>query len=915
MRYIYIFLVLFVCFLVFIPKGFAQNMAITIKGKVIDTTAKQGLSKALMMVIRYQDSSLVGYSRSDEKGFFAPIKVTNDTFFIIVSHPKFSDQTYFLVPAPGDTLYNFSKVVLPPKSVTLNEVVVVADKERVFYRGDTLIFNADSFKTKANATVEDLLKKLPGVRVDAKGKITVQGKQVDQVLVDGDEFFGSDPTVATKNLNANTVETVQVFEKKSDNVDSQDETVKVMNLKLKEDAKKGYFGKISAAGDYHPFYEGDLLVNRFRKSQKISVFALGSNTPRQGFDWSDADKYGLSNEFSWNYDEENDTWMNNGDNQNDGIPQILKTGFYFNDKLGKKTKINTDYTYTNRFMNTFKEQYTQFFFTDTSYNNSQINNGNKSNQSHQFNLRVTQKLDSLTDLTISPRVRIADGSNSSTQEDDFFTAENAFTRQTYIASRSVNYLSDIGGRIRLERRFKKKDRHLNVSFNTGVLSDKANGFLRTDYTYQNNALNTVLDQKRTSINEKRENSASIIYTEPLTKKIKLELGYDFSHAFQDINRRTLDNTGVGYDLENINQTNNFRNTRIVNRVSTKLIYEVKKYRFAFGTRLRQIEQRNINLSNNVPLNLKVQNVLPFANWRYRFNQGTSLSLDYSTNANQPDVKQLQPVSDNSDPNRIYQGNPSLKPSFGNNVRLNFYTYQGISDRNFYANGNFNNTYNAITNTLVYDSIGRAISQPVNVNGNYNANMYIGGGIPVFKEFMKVYLNVNSGINNNISFVNGQKNTTRNINSGSSLSLEKQEEKYEIGLGTDYNYTLPSASLSNFSNQPFNTYSFRGNFSIKLPKKFVIESDANYSKNNQRADGYNISFVVWNASISKTFLKTENLVVSLLAYDILNQNVNNTRNVMDNRIVDTRVTIIRQYFLAKVLFKFNNQKTKEEENDY
>lgn len=280
------------------------------------------------------------------------------------------------MPTEKDTAYTFGKIILPPKSVTLNEVLVIANKEKVYYKGDTLVFNADSFKTRANATVEDLLKKLPGVRVDAKGKITVEGKQVDQVLVDGDEFFGTDPTMATRNLNANTVETVQVFEKKSDNADSKDETVKVMNLKLKEDSKKGYFGKISAAGDYHPFYEGDILLNRFRKSQKVSVFGLASNTPRQGFDWSDADKYGLNNEFPWGYDEENDTWISNND-QGAGIPQVLKTGVYFNDKFGKNTKVNANYTYDNRLMDTYKETYTQFFFNDTTYSTRQINNGKR----------------------------------------------------------------------------------------------------------------------------------------------------------------------------------------------------------------------------------------------------------------------------------------------------------------------------------------------------------------------------------------------------------------------------------------------------------------------------------------------------------------------------------------------------------
>lgn len=892
----------------------AQQPKLTINGRVADTVAKKGLPHALMMAVRYQDSALVGYTRSNAEGVFKPLSIPKDTFFIIVSHPQFSDQTYFLVPTEKDTAYTFGKIILPPKSVTLNEVLVIANKEKVYYKGDTLVFNADSFKTRANATVEDLLKKLPGVRVDAKGKITVEGKQVDQVLVDGDEFFGTDPTMATRNLNANTVETVQVFEKKSDNADSKDETVKVMNLKLKEDSKKGYFGKISAAGDYHPFYEGDILLNRFRKSQKISVFGLASNTPRQGFDWSDADKYGLNNEFPWGYDEENDTWTSNND-QGAGIPQVLKTGVYFNDKFGKNTKVNANYTYDNRLMDTYKETYTQFFFNDTTYSTRQINNGKRTNEGHRFNMKLTQKLDSLTELIIAPKINLSNGVNTTTQQDDFFASDNTFTRETYISNRSRNAVTEAGGKLTLNRDFKKKDRRLTVNYNINSVTDRANAYLKTDYLFKNSSLNSVLNQKRNMANDKMDHNAAVLYTEPLTLKIKLEVGYDFTHNYQDNNRKTYDSTSVATDIENPGQSNHFRNTRMVNRITSRFIYEVKKYKISLGTRLRQVDQSSFNVSTGQPLNLSIQNILPYGGLRYKFNQGTNLNFNYNTSAALPDVKQLQPVIDNTDPNRIYQGNPLLKPSFNNSFRLNFHTYKSISEQNFYANLNFDNTYNAITNTLVYDNDGKAISQPVNVNGNYNANAYIGGGTPVFKRFLQLYVNLNTSLNNNISFVNTQRNITRNIQNGVNVSLNKQEEKFDAALSVEYNYNIPSSSLSNTSNQPYDSYGLSAEFHVKLPKNFAIGSDASYTKNNQRAAGYNLSFVIWNASVSKTFLKTENLVVSLLAYDILNQNINNNRMVMDNRIIDTKTRVIRQYFLAKVLFKFNSQKTKEEDNDY
>ena len=217
--------------------SFVKAQHIQLRGNTNDTASKQSLPNALLMVAKFKDSTLVNFTRSNKEGIFKPIKIPLDTYIVIISHPNFSDKTYLLVPSKTDTAFNFKNIILPPKSVVLNEVEVLAYKEKTYYKGDTLIFTADSFKTAPNATVEDLLKKLPGVRVDAAGKITIQGKEVDQVLVDGDEFFGSDPTIATRNLNATTVDNVQVYDKKSEDPESSTETVKVVNLKLKEDAK------------------------------------------------------------------------------------------------------------------------------------------------------------------------------------------------------------------------------------------------------------------------------------------------------------------------------------------------------------------------------------------------------------------------------------------------------------------------------------------------------------------------------------------------------------------------------------------------------------------------------------------------------------------------------------------------------
>ena len=371
----------FILFITISLSSYSQGM--TISGNVQDTISKAALQYSVAIAIRIKDSILIGYARTDAKGKFEMKNLPIDTVEVIISNPMFGDQTFYVFGSTSNYEFDFGKIILPPKSQQLKEVVIYAFKDPVYYKGDTLVYAADSFKVKPNATVEDLLRKLPGIKVDAKGKITSQGKEISEVLVDGDEFFGSDPTAATKNLAAKGVESVQVYEKKNENAsDDKEETVQVMNLKLKDDAKKGYFGKVSGATDATQFYEGELLANRFKGSQKISVFSLLSNTPRSSLGWQDMYKYGLDNEMNYQTDEEGSTYWYGNNNQNQGIPQTFKSGFYYNDKIGKKTKINFNYTFSNNKLKANSATKSQYFLTDTNYVTSQESQSEQKSNRH-----------------------------------------------------------------------------------------------------------------------------------------------------------------------------------------------------------------------------------------------------------------------------------------------------------------------------------------------------------------------------------------------------------------------------------------------------------------------------------------------------------------------------------------------------
>ena len=255
-----------------------------------------------------------------------------------------------------------------------------------------------SFKTKQNAVVEDLLKKLPGVEVDKNGSITSQGREVNKVLVDGDEFFGSDPTIATKNLGAKSIESVEIYEEENtESSETSEETIQVMDLKLKEDAKKGYFGRVSGASDFTNFYEGELLFSRFKNDFKLSIFALGSNTPRANFGYGDIRKFGIGNNNSDFFGDNEERWWYGGAGQNNsGIPRTLKSGIFYSDKLSEKIKVGLNYTYNTTDLDIECNQSIQYLLRDSTYFVDDSSNSTNNNEEHLVNAFVNYQMDSLT---------------------------------------------------------------------------------------------------------------------------------------------------------------------------------------------------------------------------------------------------------------------------------------------------------------------------------------------------------------------------------------------------------------------------------------------------------------------------------------------------------------------------------------
>ena len=904
----------FIFFLIF--SSHAQQMKVT--GSVFDTSGTKPLENAGVMAVRMKDSVLIKYTRTNTKGEFILSGFPVDTFTLYVEHPSFDTKSYFIFGSKTNDEIDIPIVALNGKSKQLKEVIVYANKNPIYFKGDTLVYIADSFKVGENAVVEDLLKKLPGIKVDENGTITSQGLQISQVLVDGDEFFGSDPTIATRNLGAKGVESVQVYEKERDNAKAgEDDKIQVLDLKLKENAKKGYFGKITAASDFglfedNPFLETEILANKFQGKQKISVFLLGSNTPKSNFKFGDMNKFGLENErdnsvmSNWN--------QGNTDNVS-GIPRTIKAGIYYTDKIGKSGKIGFNYAYYDTRLDALGSSYSQYFLQDTTYFTKDSANNKSTSTSHRINLNFSVNLDSLTFLEVKPNFHF-DGATTDDRNISEFIGESQ-ARSLYTDIQNTNESSGVtsNSQALLRRRFMKPKRELELKYILSYSNNQTDGKLTNSTKYEN-----VLDSLETFSQEKKNDNSSanhytvLTYTEPLTKRVKVQAEYLYEFGDQLQNKRTYDldiSTNL-YTIENGIFSNNFDNSRQQHKGTLLGIYEDRKHTVTGGFGFRNIDIDNRNLITDSVIPQNISNFLPQLSYQFKPSISKRFGLFYTTNSQQPSINDLQPVQDNTNPNRIQQGNPDLQPNYVHNIRMNFNTWSALSGRYIWSGFNASLTNNAFANSTSFDQYGRTISQTKNVDGNIFSNLFAGVGLPLFNRKFEINPNVNASYMRYTNFINEQENITQNRSISGGTDFELKLDSLEVTLGGEYSYTSPNSSLTTSSNTPFVMQTYNAEIEWQLPRRFKIKSNAKYVINSQRTAGFNRNILVINAEVSRTFLPTENLIITLTGNDLLNQNLNLQRQINGNVVTDNYTKIISRYFLLRLTYKFNNNKTKEEE---
>lgn len=895
--------------ILFSPMAFAQQSGVNVTGSVVEQGSDTPIEQATVRLLNVKDSAMVRGVVSARNGSFTLKNVKKGSYLLHITFIGY-DPLYQPLQITGKkNPVNVGKLELSDGAIELGEAVVIGKAPEVTVRNDTVEYNADSYKVTEGSVLEDLLKKMPGVEVDGEGKITVNGKEVKKVMVDGKEFFSDDPKVASKNLPAKMIDKLQVLDKKSDMAqmtgfdDGEEETV--INLTVKPGMKQGWFGNAYGGYGSKDRYEGNAMVNRFVNNDQITFMGGANNTNNMGFsDLASTMFSGMGGGGG----------RRGGFGAGSGITSSGNAGLNFSKEF-KPDKLtlggNTRYSHSDNDARSKSDRQNILPGDSSSYDNSEAMSRTKSDN-FGVDFRLEWKPDTMTQLIFRPSFSLSHSMNDNFS--DATTLDNE--RDTVNTNKSSNYSESNGynlnASIDFSRKLNNKGRVFSATLSGGNSDSYSDGMNRSDIVYfnQTDALkNSIIDQRSRYDNKGFNYRAYVSWVEPIGHNNFIQATYSISQRKQEALKNVYNQDADGiYNVLDSAYSQSYRNNFISQRASLSFKSQRAKFNYTIGLNLDPSYSSSENFVGDTTLSKiirKVVNLSPMAQFNYMFDKRTNLRIMYNGRTSQPSLTQLQPVADISDPTNITIGNPDLNPRYTNNVFIRFQQFTPEKQRAFMIMANGSYIINDIVSYTSYNQeTGVKTTTYKNVNGNYSGNVRMMLNTPLKNKKFSINSMTMASFANSNGYINEEKNTNRNLILSERGGIDFRSSYLDLGVNGNIRYNATSNSLQKENNQNTFNYGAGGYTTIYLPLNFKIESDVNWSTNSGYGDGFKQNEVLWNASASKSFLKNNQGTLRFKIYDILQQRSNISRSVTASYIQDSEYNTLGSYFMVHFIYRFS-----------
>ena len=930
-KYLYIFL----CFCSF---QFLRAQTFTINGKLIDEYKQPAIGSSVFLL--KTDSSFIKGTATDVEGQFNLENINSDNYILKILSLGYK-PLFKSIQIKNQNLI-IPTITLKQNLTNLKEVTVEAQQALATQNGDTTSFKANAYKVNKDATAEDLVSKMPGVTV-VDGKVQAQGEEVKQVLVDGKRFFGDDASAVLKNLPAEVIDKVQVFDKKSDQSQftgfDDGNASKTINIVTKAQFKNGVFGKVYGGYGYEDKFKGGGSVNIFKGDRRITVLAQSNNINEQNF--SSEDLVGVSSSSSGGGGGRrgggqggmgggNNPSENFQSNTQNGINTTSLFGLNYADKWGKKTEVTASYFFNwtqNDSKSSLLQQYILGSNNGLVYNEN--NNTNSDNFNNRINFKIETKIDSMNSIVLQPKLSFQ--SNKGAKELLGLNTKEAVTLSNTENSSSNNLSGyNISVPILYRHAFAKRGRTFSINATPTLTKNSGENLLYSLNTYYRDTLyyGDTIDQKSKILKTGNSINGNVSYTEPLNKNNFLLVNYTAVYTDNYSSKRTFDKNYIDYKYADLDSTltNVFKNQYQSQSGSLGYRYQKEKFNFSLNAAYQRAQlSKEQEIPTSYKLSKTFESILPSAQLQYKFSQKKNLRFNYRTSNNAPSIDQLQDVINNSNSLQLSTGNPDLKQDFQQNI---FLRYSGVNTdkaTSFFAliGGNYSNNYignsTLIANrdTTVYNDIflqrGSQIIRPVNLDGYYSLRSFINYTFPIKKIKTNLSVNVSGNYNNVPGMINTNINYAKTATGGLGLVFSSNiSEKFDFTLSSNSSYSNIQNTLQTSSNTNYFSQVSKLKITANPWKGLILQSEYSNTYYSGLTSAFNQSISLWNAAIGYKFLKNKQAELRLTVYDILNQNNSVSRTNTDSYIQDSQTNVLNRYYMLTFTYNFKKYFAKKEE---